>query len=102
LKLSRRKFLQAGSAALIGLSVKADRAITGGFVNDSSQLGHLLRDRAAFPAPKKVEKHAVVIVGGGMAGLSAAWRLQKRGFRDFGLLEMNERPGGNSRWSPNQ
>ena len=102
MKLSRRKFLQAGSAALIGLSVKADRAITGGFVNDSSQLGHLLRDRAAFPAPKKVEKHAVVIVGGGMAGLSAAWRLQKRGFRDFVLLEMNEQPGGNSRWGVNE
>ena len=34
----------------------------------------------------------MVIVGGGIAGLSAAWRLQKRGFRDFVLLEMNGKP----------
>jgi hypothetical protein len=102
LKVSRRKFLEAGSAALIGLSVKGDCAITGAFVNESFQLGHTLRDRASFAPPTKVEKHAVVIVGGGIAGLSAAWRLHKRGFRDFILLEMNEQPGGNSRWGENE
>jgi hypothetical protein len=102
LKVSRRKFLQAGSAALLGLSVKADRPIAGGFVNDSFQLGHLLRDRAAFPAPKKAEEQAIVIVGGGIAGLSAAWRLRKRGFQDFVLLEMNDQAGGNSRWGQNE
>ena len=37
-----------------------------------------------------------------MAGLSAAWRLQKRGFRDFVLLEMEQQPGGNSRWGENE
>jgi glycine/D-amino acid oxidase-like deaminating enzyme len=102
LKLSRRKFLQAGSAALVGLSLKADRPIAGTFVNDSFQLGHQLRDRRPFPSPNKVEKHRVVIVGGGIAGLSAAWRLNKRGFRDFVLLEMNAQPGGNSRWGENE
>ncbi|HMK22893.1 MAG TPA: FAD-dependent oxidoreductase, partial [Terriglobales bacterium] len=102
MKVSRRKFLEAGSAALIGLSVKGDRPIAGGFVNDSFQLGHLLRDHAAFPTPKKVEKRAVVIVGGGIAGLSAAWRLHKRGFTDFVLLEMNDQAGGNSRWGENE
>lgn len=102
MKVTRRKFLQASSAALVGLSVKADRPIAGGFVNDSFQFGHLLRDRAHFPAPKRTEKHTVVIVGGGIAGLSAAWRLNKRGFRDFVLLEMNEQAGGNSRWGENE
>jgi putative NAD(P)-binding protein len=102
LKVSRRKFLQASSAALVGLSVKGDRPIAGGFVNDSFQFGHLLRDRASFPPAKKIEKHAVVIVGGGIAGLSAAWRLNKRGFKDFVLLEMNDQPGGNSRWGENE
>jgi len=86
----------------VGLSVKADRPIVGGFVNDSFQLGHLLRDRAQFLPPKRTEKHTVVIVGGGIAGLSAAWRLNKRGFRDFVLLEMNEQAGGNSRWGENE
>jgi glycine/D-amino acid oxidase-like deaminating enzyme len=30
----------------------------------------------------------LVVVGGGIAGLSAAWRLTRRGFHDFVLLEM--------------
>ena len=86
----------------MGLSMKSEPRIAGGFVNDSFQQGHLLRDRAAFPAPKRVEKTKVVIVGGGIAGLSAAWRLQKRGFHDFVLLEMCEQAGGNSRWGENE
>jgi putative NAD(P)-binding protein len=102
LKASRRQFLQSGSAALIGLSLKGDRAIAGSFVNDSFQLGHQLRDRAQFPASKQVEKRSVVIVGGGIAGLSVAWRLHKKGFTDFVLLEMNDQPGGNSRWGENE
>jgi glycine/D-amino acid oxidase-like deaminating enzyme len=102
LKVSRRTFIQSASAALVGLSVKTDQPIAGSFVNDSFQLGHKLRDRASFPAPRRVEKHAVVIVGGGIAGLSAAWRLNKRGFRDFVLLEMNDQAGGNSRWGENE
>ncbi len=102
MKVSRRKFLEAGSAALIGLSMKGDRPIAGGFVNESFQIGHTLRDRASFAPATRVEKHGVVIVGGGIAGLSAAWRLHKRGFTDFILLEMNEQPGGNSRWGENE
>lgn len=102
MKVSRRKFLEAGGAALVGLALKSHRPIAGGFVNDSFQLGHRLRDRGRFPATRAVEKHPVVIVGGGIAGLSAAWRLHKRGFRDFVLLEMNEQPGGNSRWGQNE
>jgi hypothetical protein len=44
----------------------------------------------------------VVIVGGGIAGLSAAWRLRKKSFNDFLLLEMEAQPGGNSRWGENE
>jgi len=102
LKASRRQFLQSASAALVGLTVKGGRAIAGSFVNDSFQLGHQLRDRANFPEPKQTLKHTVVIVGGGIAGLSAAWRLHKKGFTDFVLLEMNEQAGGNSRWGENE
>jgi len=97
LSVSRRHFLKAGTAALIGLSRKGEQRIDGSFVNDSFALGHLLRDRASFPPPRRTEKQTVVIVGGGIAGLSAAWRLQKRGFRDFVLLEMNSEAGGNAR-----
>jgi glycine/D-amino acid oxidase-like deaminating enzyme len=102
LKSSRREFLALGSAALVGLSMKSEPAIAGSFVNDSFQLGHMLRDHLPFPKATRIEKHAVVIVGGGIAGLSAAWRLDKRRFTDFVLLEMNEQAGGNSRWGENE
>ncbi|WP_341772513.1 flavin monoamine oxidase family protein [Burkholderia gladioli] len=36
----------------------------------------------------------VVIVGAGLAGLTAAWRLEQRGFRDLLLIEAGERLGG--------
>jgi phytoene dehydrogenase-like protein len=64
-------------------------------------MGHLLRDHPSFPAVRRVEKFPIVIVGGGIAGLSAGWRLRKRGFKDFVLLEMNDQAGGNARWGQN-
>ena len=36
----------------------------------------------------------VCIVGGGAAGLAAAWYLGKRGYRDVVVLEKEDRPGG--------
>jgi len=98
--LSRRELFLA--PALIGLGRKTDRKITGGFVNDSFFLGHRLRDRAAFHTPAQQLRVPIVIVGGGMAGLNAAWHLDKRGFRDFALLEMEPQAGGNSRWGENE
>src|SRR5579862_1091166 len=101
MKPSRRRFL-AAAPALIGLTAKAGRTIAGEFVNDAFPLGHRLRDHGRFAAPGRTEKVAVVVVGAGIAGLSAAWRLQKRGFRDFVLLEMESSAGGNSRWGENE
>ncbi len=97
--MNRRSFL---SAALIGLTAKAQRRIDGGFVNDAFPAGHRIRDHAQIPPPKHVEKFPIVIVGAGIAGLSAAWRLSKRNFKDFVLLEMEAQSGGNSRWGENE
>jgi protoporphyrinogen oxidase len=96
---TRRQFL---SAALVGLTAKAERTVNGSFVNDGFPLGHKLRDRSLAVAPKQTVKIPVVIVGGGIAGLSAAWRLDKKGFRDFVLLEMEREAGGNSRSGENE
>jgi phytoene dehydrogenase-like protein len=98
---SRREFLSR-APALLGLWSKTDRVVTGGFVNDSFPTGHRLRDRASFAAPKRQLRMPVVIIGGGMAGLNAAWYLEKRGFRDFVLLEMEHQAGGNSRSGQNE
>ena len=102
MRIGRREFLGTGSAALIGLSIKADRKIDGSFVNEAAGAGHLLRDRKPFSPAKKTEKIPVVIIGGGIAGLSAAWRFHKRGFHDYLVLEMNPQAGGNARWGENE
>jgi glycine/D-amino acid oxidase-like deaminating enzyme len=80
----------------------AAKPITGIFVNDDFARGHQLRDRARFSSPKRQQKVPIVIVGGGVAGLCAAWRLQKRGVHDFILLEMESHAGGNSRSGQNE
>ena len=86
----------------MGLTAKAEKRIGGQFVNDAFPLGHRLRDHAAFVSPTRIQKIPIVIVGGGIAGLCAAWRLHKKGFRDFVLLEMEPEAGGNSRWGENE
>jgi glycine/D-amino acid oxidase-like deaminating enzyme len=96
---TRRRFLSAG---LVGLTAKAERRIEGSFVNDSFPIGHRLRDRGAFRQPSRRISIPLVIVGGGMAGLSAAWKLDKSGFQDFALLEMATQAGGNARWGENE
>ena len=111
-QLSRRQFVVRAAGALapvalapialVGLARKAPRRLAGGFVNESAAMGHRLRDRAPFAAPTHAERVPVVIVGGGVAGLSAAWQLDRRGFRDFVLLEMEPQAGGNARWGENE
>ena len=98
-KIPRRQFL---SAALLGLSQKSPRPITGGFVFESQNLGHQIRDKQPYATPQHHERVPVVIIGGGMAGLSAAWRLGKRGFNDYVLLELEQDAGGNARWGENE
>jgi len=101
MKATRREFCTAGAAALVGLSIKGDRPMAGGFVNDEMLLGHTIRERRPGGSPRDSVKVPIVIVGGGIAGLSAAWRLQKRGFDSFVVLEMSAQAGGNSRWGEN-
>jgi glycine/D-amino acid oxidase-like deaminating enzyme len=96
--LNRREFLAGlvAAPALIGLTRKAPRPIAGGFVDDGMALGHRLRDGALRTASRDRRRVHTVIVGGGIAGLSAAWELDRRGFRDFVLLELAAQAGGNA------
>jgi len=94
------------AAAIVGVLPKSELRIEGGFAFESEtegpDLGHRLRDHAAFPAPRRTERVETVIVGAGAAGLSAAWHLHRRGYRDFLLLEMEREPGGNARSGRNE
>ena len=95
--LSRRAFVAASAAALVGLTRKGERGLSGGFVEDGGDAGHRLRDNAALGPVRERRRLPLVIVGGGMAGLSAAWWCEKHGFRDYVLLELGDDAGGNAR-----
>ncbi|MDQ6830801.1 MAG: FAD-dependent oxidoreductase [Gemmatimonadota bacterium] len=102
---NRREFLQSaalGAAALVGLGCKTDRGIAGGFVDDDGAFGHQIRDRAPIAPAQRTVRVPIVIVGGGMAGLSAAWQLDRQGVKDFVVLELNNDAGGNSRSGENK
>ncbi|MES2984739.1 MAG: FAD-dependent oxidoreductase [Pseudomonadota bacterium] len=99
-RLTRRQFLigSAGVAALAAVGqwvALAGSAVAGRIVGASSARGHRLRE-GKFPPPAETIRKKIVIVGGGIAGLSAAWKLQKSGVTDFLLLELEDEVGGNA------
>lgn len=65
------------------------------------QLGHRLR-KPDFPPPSRREQTDVLIIGGGVTGLSAMRRLQQRTTLKVTLLEMEKEAGGNSRSGENK
>jgi hypothetical protein len=50
LTATRREFCVASAAALVGLTIKGDRPLAGGFVNDDMPTGHTLRARGPVGA----------------------------------------------------
>lgn len=69
----------------------------GSFQGGSADVGHRIRDGLPRSAPKAAPTQAdVVIVGGGVAGLSAARKLRQAGIDRVVLLELEEKPGGTS------
>lgn len=57
--------------------------------------GHRLRDTRSLPEPSGEVSVGVAILGGGIAGLTTAWRLAREGYTDFILLDGPE-PAGNA------
>jgi phytoene dehydrogenase-like protein len=77
----------------------APRVPDGELLGPDLAFGHRLRE----PLPREAWNDAptrrvsVAIVGGGPAGLSAGWRLARRGVRDVELVELEPELGGTSR-----
>jgi len=109
--MNRRRFLlslgAAATATVSGTyawrrthSSKTPPLPEGEVLGASDALGHRLW-ATDFPEPTETLKTPVVIVGGGIAGLSAGWKLQQAGFTDFVLLELEPEVGGNARSGAN-
>ena len=99
--MTRRELLLLGAGLLGGCRRGDERRITGSFVGASHEIGHLLRG-GSIPSPSREKRVPVVIVGAGIAGLSAGWKLSREGFHDFEILELENEAGGNARSGENQ
>lgn len=99
---SRRDFIKFVVAGSIASGCPVDRALLvdpGAKSTSASVEGehfticHQVRDGHSFPKPDATRKIDIVIVGGGMAGLSAAYFLRGK---DWLLLEKEDHFGGNA------
>jgi hypothetical protein len=103
--ITRREVLTAFLGAPLALAAckgRAKRIPDGEMAFKSDELGHRLRDEKPPVVPKdKWERTGIVIVGAGIAGLSAARRLLASGYDDFVVLELESAPGGTARSGAN-
>jgi len=99
---NRRDFIRYVVAGSIASGCPVDLALqaepTGGasgpmVEGDHFSVCHQVRDGHSFPKPDATKKADVVIVGGGVAGLSAAYFLKGK---DWLLIEKEEHFGGNA------
>ena len=102
---TRREFVAMllGAPAAAALACRTpSRGLPPGALYDTGMArGHAaVRDRSAplpIVPPERVRHMDVAIVGGGVAGLAAAWELRRRGARDVTVLELDDVSGGTAR-----
>ena len=97
--LSRRALLGGtAAAAVVAACGPTPPPATAAFVGPDPAHAHRLRD-GGWPsgAITRTLRARVAIVGGGVAGLSAAWRLRRAGLDDVVLLELEPELGGTAR-----
>jgi len=94
----RRSFIKFVVAGSVAAGCPVDRALLAApsaphVDGEHNQICHQVRDGHKFSRPTATARHDIVIVGGGMSGLSAAWFLRDQ---DFLLLEKEDHWGGNA------
>lgn len=100
---SRRHFLKAalgaGLATLLNACKPSDPLghVRLKMINPDAATGHMLRNPASIPAPQgEIQQTDVLIIGGGISGLSALRTLRNAGLKNIRLLELEAEAGGNS------
>jgi predicted NAD/FAD-dependent oxidoreductase len=98
--LDRRSWLGAVAAAplaALGACAPPPPAWTSRWVGAAADRGHRLRDGVLAGPPAVTRRAGVLVVGAGIAGLTAARALAKAGIDDVHVLDLEDAPGGNSR-----
>lgn len=102
MRATRRRFLIGAGIGIGGFaaskiinSCRDPQPIPGCIVGSNAALGHRIRS-GSFPEPVRILEKEVVIVGAGIAGLGAGYRLHKGGQRNFVLLDLEKQSGGTS------
>ncbi len=102
MELGRRDLV----AAFLGTAVaqaacrrgsRTPRPIPGELVDRQVEVGHLLRGAPPPIAPGPPRTVDVLVVGAGIAGLCAAWRLASAGIEDLVVCELDSEAGGTAR-----
>lgn len=97
--MERRSFLAmaggVGAAAATGALFLRWQEIAPAVHYPGRAEGHFLRDRRALPPPSRTIDTDVVILGSGIAGLAAAWKLKKGG-HEGALMIDGPQPFGNA------
>jgi hypothetical protein len=99
--MQRRQFIKLSATLAAGIPLlhgckPVRKLVAGKIVGASAQLGHLLRDGKISGPPQKTIQTGVVIIGGGVSGLTAARELGKAGIEDLVLLDLEPETGGNA------
>jgi monoamine oxidase len=99
IKFTRREILTAFLGAPFAFAAcgrKSENSeVAGEIVGANVNVGHILREnRQPEVAADNWENARVAIIGGGAAGLSAAFKFKKENFDDFVLLELEDKIGG--------
>lgn len=89
--MDRRSFLSlagaAGASALSAAAFYRWQEITPAVHYPGRAEGHFLRDRKNLPAPSEVVETDVAILGSGIAGLTAAWKLKREGHKGALMID---------------
>jgi hypothetical protein len=102
MKITRRQLLIGAGVSIAAVAcgrffkvAPVHSPISGDIVGANAALGHKLRV-GGFPEPTHTLYKDVVIIGGGIAGLAAGYRLHAAGQDNMILLDMEKQAGGNA------